>query len=150
MSLTTEVHRFEVRLESDQILFRAAPAAGTAPGDWVPALRVDCARGRHVLVFELVPESAARFSYQPIHWLDHGPELTSYHPIPCPACMRTQRDRDDRVAIWNDNLNYPVAGAGEDEVYGFVLTVVGPEGVVVGSSDPTIVNKPDPGPGAGR
>lgn len=54
------------------------------------------------------------------------------------------------MAIWNDNLNFPLGGDGSDEVYGFVLAVVGAEGVIVSSSDPVIVNKPDAGPGVGE
>lgn len=145
MSISTEVHRYQVLLDQGSVRFRQV---GTE--DLLAEVRVECLPGRHVVLFDLEPGSAARFAYEAVQWLDRGEQLADYRPIPRPACMQTQRDGDARVAIWNDNLNFPLGGDGSDEIYGFVLALVGAEGVIVSSSDPVIVNKPDAGPGAGR
>lgn len=140
------VHRCRVVLVDDQIQFQLLQRIDQ---EWVPDLpkpdlTVSCPAGLNVISFDIDSAFPAFFPSTPIQWIDHAQrEITQYLPIPQPDCMDVQRDSDSRCSIWCSNLNF----SGQRHSHAFLMVLLGADGKILGSSDPTIVNEPDEGTG---
>lgn len=140
------VHRCQVVFQDGQIHFRLLQRIDDA---WIPDLprrdlTVSCPAGLNVISFDIDPSFPAFFPSTPIQWIDHAKrEISQYLPIPQPDCMDVQRDGDSRCSIWCSNLNF----SGQSHSHAFLMVLLGADGKILGSSDPTIVNEPDEGTG---